>query len=100
MAVTVKISQSGTWVSPGRQTRSASVSVTNGNSNNVTATCNAGEVPIAGGCDWAEDSPNLVVNTDRPDPTSGTPTGWYCRGRNGKGSGGATLAAYVVCLAV
>lgn len=90
----VKISQSGATTSPAITRRTSSTAVSNGSSANVTATCLTEEVATGGGCGFNENSPNLVVNDGYPNGSNG----YYCNGRNAKGSGGSTLTAYVICL--
>lgn len=97
MAVTVKITQAGTWVAPTVKTRSSSLSVPNSSNRDITVSCNAGEVAVGAGYSWnGETNTNLVVADMYPvgDP----PTGWYFQARNAKGSGGSTLTCYVVCV--
>lgn len=90
----------GTDHLPGTRTVRTNTSSVGSNANaNLTASCNVGEIVIAGGCDWnGTVGANLFHNGNRPDVTSGTPGAWFCQCRNSSGSS-QTCRALVVCLA-
>ena len=97
MAVTVKISQSGTWVGPTTRRQYSSLSVPNGTNRDTTVSCNAGEVAVGAGYSWNGETNTSLVVADMY-PTGDPPTAYYFQARNAKGSGGATLTCYVVCV--
>lgn len=98
MAVTVKITQSGTWVAPTVTARSSSLSVPNGTNRDITVSCNAGEVAAGAGYSWNGETNTSLVVTDMYPSGGPPPTGFYFQARNAKGSGGSTLTCYVVCV--
>lgn len=84
-------------ITPTVTVRSNSTTVASGNDGTVTASCNAGEVCVGGGGTVATQTSNAPLNISRPNPTSGTPTGWVAGVSNASGSG-KTLTAYAICL--
>jgi hypothetical protein len=54
-------------------------------------------MPISGGVSWAEPVVNAFIAADRPDPQSGTPTGWEVAVANNSGTT-ITVSADVVCV--
>jgi hypothetical protein len=82
-------------VTPATTVRSNSTNIAGGGgTGTVNANCNAGEVCTGGGCDIPTISVNLTQS--RPNPTTGTPTGWSCGATNNAGAS-RTLTAYAVC---
>jgi hypothetical protein len=76
-------------------TNSLSLVVPSGDAGTLTVDCNAGSV-VSGGIDWGSFAEGVSIMTDRPDPTTGTPTGWTVTLANPSGST-VTMTGYVVC---
>lgn len=83
-------------ITPVVTARSISTSIAAGATSTLDALCNAGEVAVGGGYDGTS---AISVDTSRPLPSSGTPTGWRVVGTNSAG-GARTLVANVVCMKV
>jgi hypothetical protein len=54
----------------------------------VSVACAAGEMATGGGCRGL----TTTIDSSRPDPTTGTPTGWECHQ-----TGSVTMTAYAIC---
>jgi hypothetical protein len=66
------------------------------------ASCNTGEVAVGGGGSFGPSNGtgegDVRLETSRPDPASGTPTGWFVIANNNT-SASQTLDVYVECAA-
>lgn len=72
-----------------------------GVTNNATASCTGSEKATGGGFAQATsiDPTLLFVDSSRPSPTSGTPTGWFVNLKNTHGTVTYSGLVYVICAA-
>jgi hypothetical protein len=75
--------------------RTTSLFVGTNSQQNATASCVGNERATGGGSVVTAGS--AIILGDRPNPTSGTPTGWNVEAKNGSLVQNATYTVYVIC---